>query len=60
MAAAARVTAALRLGEEDQNTIVTLRKELEKTWKQISASHSRVRAFVGPVLNSSNLHQKDP
>ena len=40
--AAARVTAALRLSEEDQTTIATLRKELEKTWRRIDAGHDKV------------------
>lgn len=43
--AGARVTAALRLSEEDQTTIATLRKELEKTWRQIGASHDKVPTF---------------
>ena len=44
--AGARVTAALRLSEEDQTTIATLRKELEKTWRQIGASHDKVPATI--------------
>lgn len=40
--ASARVTAALRLSEEDQLTIAALRKELEKQWKQIDALHDKV------------------
>ena len=39
--ASARVTAALRLSEEDQLTIAALRKELEKHWKQIDATHDK-------------------
>ena len=41
--ASARVTAALRLSEEDQFTITALRKELEKHWRQIDASHDKAR-----------------
>lgn len=33
VANAAKVQTALKLGQEDQNTIATLRKELEKVWK---------------------------
>ena len=42
LGAQSRVTAALRLSEEDQITIATLRKELERNWKQIDASHDKV------------------
>lgn len=42
MGAGARVAAVLRLSEEDQTTIAALRKELEKNWKQIDASHDKV------------------
>ena len=41
--ASARVTAALRLSEEDQLTIAALRKELEKHWKQIDSTHDKAR-----------------
>lgn len=43
LGAQSRVTAALRLSEEDQITIATLRKELEKNWKLIDASHDKVK-----------------
>ena len=39
---AAKVQTALRLSEEDQNTIVTLKKEVEKAWKLVDASHEKV------------------
>lgn len=43
MGASARATAALRLSEEDQLTIAALRKELEKHWRQIDATHDKAR-----------------
>lgn len=42
--ASARVTAALRLSEEDQLTIAALRKELEKYWKQIDTTHDKAQS----------------
>ncbi len=40
---AAKVQTALRLSEEDQTTIVTLKKEVEKAWKLVDASHEKVK-----------------
>ena len=60
---AAKVQTALRLSEEDQTTIVTLKKEVEKAWKLVDASHEKVAAnmrlpfhekFVGPIMHSSD------
>ena len=39
---AAKVQTALRLSEEDQTTIITLKKEVEKAWKLVDASHEKV------------------
>jgi hypothetical protein len=41
---AAKVQTALKLSEEDQQTIVALKKEIEKAWKMVDASHEKVRA----------------
>lgn len=38
---AAKVQTALRLSEEDQATIGALRKEIEKAWKIVDASHEK-------------------
>ncbi|KAL3144393.1 hypothetical protein ABBQ32_004147 [Trebouxia sp. C0010 RCD-2024] len=38
---AAKVQTALRLSEEDQTTIITLKKEVEKAWKLVDASHEK-------------------
>eukprot|EP00898_Chlorokybus_atmophyticus_P000353 jgi/Chlat1/1318/Chrsp118S01746 len=38
---AARVQTALKLSEEDQTTISALRKEIEKAWKMVDASHEK-------------------
>ena len=58
---AAKVQTALRLSEEDQTTIVTLKKEVEKAWKLVDASHEKVIhqemlkavAYLLPILLSS-------
>ncbi len=39
---AAKVQTALKLSEEDQQTIVALKKEIEKAWKMVDASHEKV------------------
>jgi len=38
---AAKVQTALRLSEEDATTIAALRKEIEKAWKVVDASHEK-------------------
>lgn len=40
---AAKVQTALKLSEEDQQTIVALKKEIEKAWKMVDSSHEKVR-----------------
>lgn len=42
MGNAAKVQTALKLSEEDQQTIVALKKEIEKAWKTVDASHEKV------------------
>ena len=41
MANAAKVQTALKLNEEDQSTISALKKEIEKAWKMVDASHEK-------------------
>ena len=41
MANAAKVQTALKLNEEDQGTIAALKKEIEKAWKMVDASHEK-------------------
>ena len=42
---AAKVQTALKLSEEDQSIIAALKKEIEKAWKMVDASHEKeVRA----------------
>merc|ERR1719253_1356636 len=42
---AAKVQTALKLSQEDQTTISALKKEIEKAWKMVDASHEKeVRA----------------
>jgi len=38
---AAKVQTALKLSEEDQSTISALKKEIEKAWKMVDASHEK-------------------
>merc|ERR1712086_175921 len=45
VANAAKVQTALKLSQEDQNTIASLKKEIEKAWKMVDAAHEKeVRA----------------
>uniref|UniRef100_A0A061SN17 Flagellar associated protein n=1 Tax=Tetraselmis sp. GSL018 TaxID=582737 RepID=A0A061SN17_9CHLO len=41
VANASKVQTALKLSEEDQNTIQALKKEIEKAWKMVDASHEK-------------------
>lgn len=41
VANSAKVQTALRLSQEDQNTIASLKKEIEKAWKMVDASHEK-------------------
>ena len=41
VANAATVQTALKLSQEDQNTIASLKKEIEKAWKMVDASHEK-------------------
>jgi hypothetical protein len=41
VANAAKVQTALKLSEEDQMTIRSLKKEIEKAWKMVDASHEK-------------------
>jgi hypothetical protein len=41
VANAAKVQTALKLNEEDQSTIGALKKEIEKAWKMVDASHEK-------------------
>jgi len=38
---AAKVQTALKLSQEDQNTITSLKREIEKAWKMVDASHEK-------------------
>lgn len=52
MGNAAKVQTALKLSEEDQQTIVALKKEIEKAWKMVDASHEK-------VIRRQNSHELD-
>ena len=49
VANAAKVQTALKLSEEDQSTIASLKKELEKAWKLVDSSHEKAPPLI-PVL----------
>jgi hypothetical protein len=39
-----QVATALKLSEEDQATIAALKREIEKSWRMVDASHEKARA----------------
>ncbi|XP_002733915.1 cilia- and flagella-associated protein 58-like [Saccoglossus kowalevskii] len=41
VANSAKVSTALKLSQEDQTTIASLKKEIEKAWKMVDASHEK-------------------
>merc|ERR1719247_3928235 len=41
VANAAKVQTALKLSQEDQNTIASLKREIEKAWKMVDTSHEK-------------------
>ena len=41
VANAAKVQTALKLSQEDQSTIASLKKEIEKAWKMVDAAHEK-------------------
>ena len=41
VANAAKVQTALKLSQEDQNTITALKREIEKAWKMVDAAHDK-------------------
>ncbi|XP_069140522.1 cilia- and flagella-associated protein 58-like [Argopecten irradians] len=41
VANSAKVATALKLSQEDQNTITSLKKEIEKAWKMVDAAHEK-------------------
>ena len=62
---ASKVQTALKLSQEDQNTIGSLRKELEKTWKMVDNSHEKemraketIQQLKEEITNLSVLVQK--
>jgi hypothetical protein len=44
VASAAKVATALKLSEEDQATIVALKREIEKSWRLVDAAHEKEAA----------------
>ena len=41
VANAAKVQTALKLSQEDQNTIASLKREIEKAWKMVDTAHEK-------------------
>lgn len=54
VANAAKVQTALKLSEEDQTTIGSLKKEIEKAWKMVDASQEKVKIFDVDRANTTN------
>ncbi len=59
---AAKVQTALKLSQEDQVTISSLKKEIEKAWKMVDASHEKertakdtIQSLKDEVVNLSRL-----
>jgi len=56
---ASKVQTALKLSQEDQNTIASLKREIEKAWKMVDASHekeSRAKETISQLkTETSNL-----
>ncbi|XP_061594991.1 cilia- and flagella-associated protein 58-like [Cololabis saira] len=57
-----KVAAALKLSEEDETTITSLKSELDKAWKMIDDAHDKERKYSEIIRNLkedvSNLTQK--
>jgi len=49
---ASKVQTALKLSQEDQNTIASLKREIEKAWKMVDASHE--------LYSSGQAYKDDP
>ena len=50
MANAAKVQTALKLSQEDQNTISSLKREIEKAWKMVDAAQCAAARRPPPHL----------
>jgi len=62
VANAAKVSTALKLSQEDQNTISSLKKEIEKAWKMVDAAHEKetraretIQALKQEITNLTKL-----
>jgi hypothetical protein len=59
---AGKVQTALKLSQEDQDTIASLKREIEKAWKMVDASHDKegrakemISALKSEIANLSRL-----
>merc|ERR1711937_943741 len=48
---AIKVQTALRLSQEDQTTIASLKKEIERAWKMVEASHEKEQRAKETIHN---------
>ena len=62
MTNSAKVQAAMKLSEEDKNTISSLQKEIDKAWKMVDAAHEKeqraketIQSLRIEINNLSNL-----
>eukprot|EP00003_Mantamonas_plastica_P008780 TRINITY_DN1781_c0_g1_i14.p1 TRINITY_DN1781_c0_g1~~TRINITY_DN1781_c0_g1_i14.p1 ORF type:complete len:186 (+),score=58.82 TRINITY_DN1781_c0_g1_i14:174-731(+) len=51
---ASKVSTALALSQEDQNTISSLKKEIEKAWKMVDASHDKEQRAKETITQLKN------
>ena len=51
MSNAIKVQTALRLSQEDQTTIASLKKEIERAWKMVEASHEKEQRAKETIHN---------
>ena len=55
-----QVATALKLSEEDQATIAALKREIEKSWKMVDASHEKARGERTGVCGASRAAGRVP
>jgi len=62
---ASKVQTALKLSSEDQNTIISLKKEIDKAWKMVDSSHEKsiklketITQLKEEITNLTSLVQK--
>ncbi|XP_033833674.1 cilia- and flagella-associated protein 58 [Periophthalmus magnuspinnatus] len=51
VSSSSKVSAALKLSQEDENTIASLKKELDKAWKMVDAAHEKEKKGKEVIKN---------